>query len=95
MDLSYYENLCGNRRVNIRLATLMYIKELMEARQFDRAYQLIDTACAADERRQLREVREEIWQRLKSARASGNVEEEKQYRQLLAQVEEAKKKFRV
>ena len=95
MDMKYYEGLYSNRRVNIRLATLAYIKDLMEKKQFDEAYSLIETACAADERRQLREVREEIWQRLQKARASGDKQQIKEMQKLLRQVEEAKKQFKV
>ena len=95
MDMKYYEDLYGNRRVNIRLATLAYIKDLMEKKQFDEAFLLIETACAADERRQLREVREEVWQRLQKARAAGDKQQIKEMQKLLRQVEEAKKGFRV
>lgn len=95
MKLKDYEDLYGNRRVHIRLSTLMFLKDLMEQKRFDEAFDLVETACAADERQKLREAREEIWRRLKSARDSGNFEEEKQYRLLLKQVEEAKKGFRV
>lgn len=90
-----YEELYGNRRVHIRLSTLMFLKDLIEQKHFDEAFDLVETACAADERKQLREAREEIWRRLQIARDSGNLEEEKQYRLLLEQVEQAKKEFRV
>ena len=95
MDMKHYEELYGNRRVNIRLSTLAYIKDLMEKKQFDEAFLLIETACAADERRQLREVREEVWQRLQKARAAGDKQQIKEMQKLLSQVEEAKKGFRV
>ena len=93
--MKYYESMYGDRRVSIRLAALVYIKDLMEQKQFDEAYRLIATACAADERRQLREVREEIWQRLKKARAAGDDAKIRELQQLLRQVEEAKKQFKV
>lgn len=95
MNLKDYEDLYGSRRVHIRLSTLMFIKDLMAQKRFDEALDLVETACAADERRKLREAREEIWRRLQIARDSGDFEEEKQYRLLLEQVEQVKKEFRV
>lgn len=95
MTLDYYESLCGKQRVSVRLAVLLHLKDLLENGSAEEALKIITTACAVDERKQLREVREEVWHRLTKARISGDIAEIKACHELLKQVDEAKKTLAV
>lgn len=95
MNLDYYKEICGDRRVNIKLSTLFYLKELLDKNDIAAARELVDTACAADERRQLRIARENIWSKLNAARASGDERAIAEYSALLDKVAQAQKLFSV
>jgi len=95
MELSYYEQLCGNRRVSIRLSNLLYLDELLEQGELKTARQLVKTACAIDKRRELRSLREAVWRSLQKARSEGSCKETEMWRQRLRDVEELQKSFSV
>lgn len=95
MNFDYYKNLCGNRRVSIKLSTLFYLKDLLDKNDIAAARELVDTACAADERHQLRIARENIWRKLNAARASGDERAIAEYCVLLEEITQAQKLFSV
>lgn len=66
-EREYYEKLCGTARVQVKLATAFFLRDLVEAGLKDEALALIDQICNVDERKHVRAIRQDVYARLRHA----------------------------
>ena len=90
MNRTYYDELCGTKRVTVKLSAVYHAIDALESGDIQTALTMLKTLAAVEDRAQLRTVRNELWKRYKHAQQVGDDNEVKSIMALIAQVDAAR-----
>lgn len=84
-----------NKRVYLPLGTILDMLTAIERGDIAAVKETLTRAAAVEERDQLRNVRNEVWQRYQNAIQSGDTNAAAEFRAMLNQVTELSKQYKV
>lgn len=91
----YEQGGTGNKKLHVRLSTVLYLRDLMDAGQHEDARAVVELILDFEERERLRALRNEVYHRKEHARTVGDMDSYRRYDGLLQDCTQAAKDISV